>query len=140
MHKRVGTFEEFYSRKQHDHLKTLTDYVISQQYSHLHDARDPYAQFFSEVVEQTARYRDRLWSEESRDDERCDRMNRVNPKYVLRNDLAQPAIEQAQHKDCSEVDRLFTLLQNPYSVQPEMETYALPPPNWGKHLSVNCSS
>jgi serine/tyrosine/threonine adenylyltransferase len=86
------------------------------------------------------RYRDRLRSEGSRDDERCDRMNRVNPKYVLRNYLAQTAIEKAQHKDFSEIDRLFTLLQEPFKDQPGMDAYALPPPNWGKHLSVSCSS
>ena len=67
-------------------------------------------------------------------------MNRVNPKYVLRNYLAQTAIEKAQQKDFSEIDRLLTLLQNPYSDQPGMEAYAAPPPNWGKHLSVSCSS
>jgi uncharacterized protein YdiU (UPF0061 family) len=67
-------------------------------------------------------------------------MNRVNPKYVLRNYLAQTAIEKAQKRDYSEIDRLLTLLQNPYSDQPGMEAYAAPPPNWGKHLSVSCSS
>ncbi len=86
------------------------------------------------------RYRTRLESEHSRDDERRDRMNRVNPKYVLRNYLAQAAIEKAQHKDFSEIDRLFTLLQAPFQDQQGMEAYALAPPNWGKHLSVSCSS
>lgn len=86
------------------------------------------------------RYRDRLRSEGDRDDERCDRMNRVNPKYVLRNYLAQTAIEKAQNKDFSEIDRLFTVLQTPFAEQPGMESYALPPPNWGKHLAVSCSS
>ena len=38
-------------------------------------------------------------------------MNRVNPKYVLRNYLVQTAIEKAQQKDFSEIDRLLTLLQ-----------------------------
>jgi uncharacterized protein YdiU (UPF0061 family) len=86
------------------------------------------------------RYRNRLRSERSRDAERRDRMNRVNPTYVLRNYLAQVAIEKAQNKDFSEIDRLFTLLQNPFTEQPGMEAYALPPPNWGKHLAVSCSS
>jgi hypothetical protein len=308
-HVRFGTFEVFYYRKQHNHLRTLADYVIDQHFSHLRDAGDKYAQFFGEVVERTAkliaqwqavgwahgvmntdnmsilgltldygpygfmddydagficnhsdhngryafnqqpyiglwnlsclaqallplaekealkaaldtyqslfernfltlmrakfglvdakgeddelirdflgllqsshadytivfrelstfssaegaanqtlrdhllnrdrfeewavRYRDRLRGESSRDDERRDRMNRVNPKYVLRNYLAQGAIERAQQKDFSEVTRLFTLVQNPYSDQPGMDTYAAPPPNWGKHLAVSCSS
>ena len=90
--------------------------------------------------EWAARYRDRLRSEGSRDDDRRVRMNRVNPKYVLRNYLAQAAIEKARQKDFSEIDRLFSLLQNPYSDQPGMDNYAAPPPNWGKHLAVSCSS
>lgn len=308
-HVRFGAFEIFYYRKQHEHLKTLADYVIDQHFSHLRDADEKYARFFAEVVERTAqliaqwqavgwahgvmntdnmsvlgltldygpfgfmddydagficnhsdhngryafnqqpyiglwnlsclaqallpltdtealkagletyqslfdeeyqkhmrakcglvearagdnelirdfmsllqgshadhtivfrelstfstaegatndtmrehflnrerfdewavRYRDRLRSERSRDDDRRDRMNRVNPKYVLRNYLAQTAIEKAQDKDFSEIDRLFTLLQNPFKDQPGMNAYALPPPNWGKHLSVSCSS
>lgn len=86
------------------------------------------------------RYADRLRREGSRDDERRVRMDLVNPKYVLRNYLAQQAIEKAQQKDFTEIDRLFTLLQNPYRDQPGMEAYAAAPPNWGKHLSVSCSS
>jgi uncharacterized protein YdiU (UPF0061 family) len=90
--------------------------------------------------EWAVRYRDRLQSERSRDEERQDAMNRANPKYVLRNYLAQNAIERAQQKDFTEVDRLLTLLQHPYTEQPGMDAYAAPPPNWGKHLSVSCSS
>ena len=86
------------------------------------------------------RYQERLRSEGSRDDERREAMNRVNPRYVLRNYLAQIAIDKAQQKDFSEIDRLLSLLQNPYTAQPAMESYAAPPPNWGRHLSVSCSS
>jgi uncharacterized protein YdiU (UPF0061 family) len=67
-------------------------------------------------------------------------MNLVNPLYVLRNYLAQVAIEKAQQKDFSEVDRLLCVLQRPHAEQHGMERYAAPPPNWGKHLSVSCSS
>jgi serine/tyrosine/threonine adenylyltransferase len=86
------------------------------------------------------RYKDRLRQEGSRDEDRLVRMNRVNPKYVLRNYLAQTAIEKAQKKDYTEIDRLLVLLQNPYSDHPGMDAYAAPPPNWGKHLAVSCSS
>jgi serine/tyrosine/threonine adenylyltransferase len=86
------------------------------------------------------RYRHRLQSERSRDDERRQAMNRVNPKYVLRNYLVQNAIEKAQQRDFAEVDLLLALLQRPYTEQPGMDAYAAPPPNWGKHLSVSCSS
>lgn len=87
-----------------------------------------------------ARYGARLQEEDSRDEERRQRMNRANPKYILRNYLAQIAIERAQQKDFSEIDRLLRLLHDPFSEQPGMESYAAPPPNWGKHLVVSCSS
>jgi hypothetical protein len=90
--------------------------------------------------EWATRYRERLQSERSADDERQRAMNRANPKYVLRNYLAQTAIEKAQQKDFAEIDRLLTLLQQPYTEQPSMDGYACPPPSWGKHLSVSCSS
>jgi uncharacterized protein YdiU (UPF0061 family) len=87
-----------------------------------------------------ARYGERLRSDRSRDEERRQRMNRTNPKYVLRNYLAQIAIEKAQQKDFSEIDRLLAILQNPFQEHPGMESYAAPPPNWGKHIVVSCSS
>ena len=90
--------------------------------------------------EWACRYRDRLRKENSQDNERLVRMNQVNPLYVLRNYLAQHAIEKAQEKDFSEIDRLFTLLQDPFADRPGMESYAASPPNWGKHLTVSCSS
>jgi protein adenylyltransferase len=87
-----------------------------------------------------ARYRARLRGQTGIESERRERMNKVNPKYVLRNYLAQTAIEKAQQKDYSEIDRLLALLRNPFTDQTGMDSYAAAPPNWGKHLSVSCSS
>ncbi len=88
-----------------------------------------------------ARYRLRLRAEGSCDAERRERMNRVNPKYVLRNYLAHTALLQAtEKKDFAEIARLLELLQNPYTERPDRERYAAPPPEWGKHISVSCSS
>ena len=67
-------------------------------------------------------------------------MNKINPKYVLRNYLAQVAIEKAQNKDFSEVARLLAVLQRPYDEQPEHDHYAALPPDWASHLEVSCSS
>ena len=67
-------------------------------------------------------------------------MDAVNPKYVLRNYLAQVAIEKAQNKDYSELARLLAVLQRPYDEQPEHEHYAALPPDWASHLEVSCSS
>ncbi len=90
--------------------------------------------------EWAGRYAARLRREQSHNEERRLRMNRINPKYVLRNYLAKVAIEKAQQKDYSEIDRLLTLLHDPFADHPGMDAYAAPPPNWGKHLSVSCSS
>jgi uncharacterized protein YdiU (UPF0061 family) len=67
-------------------------------------------------------------------------MARVNPKYVLRNYLAQTAIERAHAGDFSEVDRLLAVLSRPFDEQPEHEASAAAPPAWGRHLEVSCSS
>jgi len=85
-------------------------------------------------------YRDRLQAEGSDDAQRQLAMNKINPKYVLRNYLAQVAIEKAQNKDFSEVARLLAVLQRPYDEQPEHNHYAALPPDWASHLEVSCSS
>ncbi|MDM5178945.1 YdiU family protein [Massilia sp. DJPM01] len=87
-----------------------------------------------------ARYRVRLRAEASVDAQRKLAMDRVNPKYVLRNYLAQVAIEKAQHKDFSEVARLLAVLEHPFDEQPHNEHYAALPPDWASHLEVSCSS
>jgi hypothetical protein len=87
------------------------------------------------------RYRRRLQAEGSQDAERRRRMNQINPKFVLRNYLAQTAITLATEKrDFSEIARLLALLQDPFNEHPGMERYAAPPPDLGKHLIVSCSS
>jgi uncharacterized protein YdiU (UPF0061 family) len=67
-------------------------------------------------------------------------MNAVNPKYVLRNYMAQAAIEAAKQGDYSEVNLLLDILQSPYKEHPEAEKYAGLPPDWADQLSVSCSS
>lgn len=74
------------------------------------------------------------------DQARTTRMNEVNPKYVLRNYLAQNAIKAAESGDYDEVKKLFLVLQNPFDEQPEYEVYAALPPDWGKTLEISCSS
>ncbi len=85
-------------------------------------------------------YRRRLQAESSVDAARKSRMDRVNPKYVLRNYLAQVAIEKAQQKDFSEVMRLLQILRNPYDEQPDNDAYAALPPDWAAGIEVSCSS
>lgn len=76
-------------------------------------------------------------------EERVTIMNATNPVYILRNYMAQVAIEDAERGDYSEVRRLYDVLRNPYEEQPGMETYVNRPPSWAsrKGVSVNsCSS
>ena len=87
------------------------------------------------------RYRLRLAAESSRDIERKLRMDRVNPKYVLRNYLAEAAIRKAaDERDYSEIERLMRLLARPYDEQPAMQAYAETAPQWASALAVSCSS
>lgn len=85
-------------------------------------------------------YAARLQQENSDDEQRKLAMNAVNPKYVLRNYLAQIAIEKAQNKDFSEVAKLLQVLERPFDEQPENEHYAALPPDWAHELEVSCSS
>ncbi|WP_321791103.1 protein adenylyltransferase SelO [Caballeronia sp. J97] len=87
-----------------------------------------------------AQYRERLAHEPRDDAARAEAMNRVNPKYVLRNHLAEQAIRQANEKDFSEVTRLLDVLRHPYDEQPQYEAYAALPPDWASELEVSCSS
>ena len=65
----------------------------------------------------------------------------VNPKYVLRNYMAQVAIENAeQNQDYTEIDRLMRVLRSPFDEHPDMAHYAEPPPNWADSIQVSCSS
>src|SRR5215510_10804808 len=54
-HVRFGTFEIFYYRNQHEHLRVLADYVFDQFFAHLSDERGKYVSLFNEVVARTAK-------------------------------------------------------------------------------------
>ena len=67
-------------------------------------------------------------------------MQRINPLYVLRNYMAQIAIEAAEAGDYSEVELLLKILQNPYTSDPQAKKYEGHPPDWASTISVSCSS
>ena len=71
---------------------------------------------------------------------RCQKMRGVNPKYILRNYLAQQAIDKAQQGDFCEVEILSTLLKTPFNEHSGFESYAQLPPEWGKKMEISCSS
>ena len=68
-----------------------------------------------------------------------EKMNQVNPKYVLRNWMAQLAIDAAEKDDYSVANELYELLKNPYDEQPEFENdWFQKRPEWARHR-VGCS-
>ena len=88
-----------------------------------------------------ARYTAALRAMGSNDATRSAAMRALNPKYILRNHLAEVAIRRAaDHRDYSEIKRLHTLLLRPFDEQPEFEAYAAEPPDWARQIEVSCSS
>lgn len=117
-----------------------TDYTIAwRRLANIDSARDVFLQR-DKFDAWAGRYRARLAWESSIDAERATRMNRINPKFVLRNHLAQTAIEAAQQGRLGETERLLKVLEHPFDEQPEHEADAGYPPEWASQLEVSCSS
>ena len=70
----------------------------------------------------------------------ADLMLKTNPKFVLRNHLAELAIRQAKLGDFGEVQTLLALLQSPFDEHPAHEDKAGFPPDWASHIEISCSS
>lgn len=84
------------------------------------------------------KYAERLQKELKNDTERSESMNAVNPKYVLRNYMAQLAIDAADEGDYSLLDELFQVLKKPYGEQPQHEKWFAKRPDWARN-KVGCS-
>jgi serine/tyrosine/threonine adenylyltransferase len=70
----------------------------------------------------------------------ADLMLKTNPAYVLRNHLGEQAIRAAKQKDFSELQRLQSLLEDPFTEKPSMDAYATFPPDWASTIEISCSS
>ncbi|CAG5896112.1 unnamed protein product [Menidia menidia] len=81
-------------------------------------------------------------SRQQSDLDRQNRMKSVNPRYVLRNWMAESAIRKAEMNDFSEVEQLLRVLSSPFVTQVAAEEagYAARPPRWADSLKVSCSS
>ena len=89
-------------------------------------------------------YQLRIKKERLSDKERAKKMNAVNPKYVLRNYMAQMAIEAAEKGNYELIDELYQLLKNPYDEQTQHQKWFAKRPNWAKDKigssMLSCSS
>ena len=83
-------------------------------------------------------YKYRLKKEQLTHQERKEKMDAVNPKYVLRNYMAQLAIDDAENGNYNLIDKLYQLLKNPYKEQPEQEKWFAKRPEWAKN-KIGCS-
>lgn len=84
------------------------------------------------------RYTLRLTEEKATEQERRTLMDSVNPKYVLRNYMAQMAIDKASTGDFSLIQELYALLLHPYNEQVNSESWYCKRPDWAKE-KVGCS-
>lgn len=95
---------------------------------------------FDKLIAWFDQYDERIGKEHTSARIREEAMKHINPRYILRNYLAQQAIEKAYQQDYSEIAQLFNVLQRPFADQPQYNHYAQLPPNWAKKICVSCSS
>ena len=97
-----------------------------------------------QIIVWLRRYMARLQSDERSDQQRKAAMNLINPKYVLRNYMAQLAIDKAEQGDNSLVHELQNLLLHPYDEQISQEKWAEKRPDWARTKAgcsmLSCSS
>jgi len=73
-------------------------------------------------------------------EKRLELMNQMNPKFILRNYMAQEAIEAAEKNDFSLLNTLLIVLTQPFEEFPEYQKFANKSPKWAKDLEISCSS
>jgi uncharacterized protein YdiU (UPF0061 family) len=110
-------------------------YLIEKAFYELEDFSDTIKMKWINWFE---KYSERLQKETTSSEERKEKMDAVNPKYVLRNYMSQLAIDAADKGDYSLINELFQLLKKPYDEQPKNEKWFSKRPEWARN-KVGCS-
>lgn len=118
--------------------------VVNGLLDSMYSPADLSADYIQSTADWVRRYRERLLQEGSTDASRRKLMDSVNPKYVLRNYLAQQAIEKATEGDHSMVNELLDVMRHPYDEQPGKEVFSEKRPEWARTKPgcsmLSCSS
>ncbi|GGB95159.1 UPF0061 protein [Marinobacterium zhoushanense] len=93
-----------------------------------------------ELVEWLGDYKTRLKLEVASAPIRMAQMRAVNPRYILRNYMAEEVIRQAHAGDYRPLNELLSLLRDPACVDPALDRYAGAPPDWAGGICLTCSS
>lgn len=126
-------------------LSTVTNTTLMAP---IKDAYYTHDTLTTEVVDQISGWLRKYISRLSKDglswQVRQENMDKVNPKYVLRNYLAHLAIEQAEKGDFTKISEMLEVVRTPYTDQPGKEAYGHKRPDWARHKSgcsmLSCSS
>lgn len=113
-----------YKKAGPDSLKAFWDYYGQRQ----------------EIKDWLTRYDERLDLESLSDHERSIKMKKTNPKYVLKNYIAQEIIQDVENGGKKLLAEWLTVFYNPFDEHPAFEKYAGPTPSVHKHIEVSCSS
>lgn len=103
-----------------------------------YNAKDSYDLVYKTWQNWLTSYLKRLVINGVTDFERKKEMDKVNPKYVLRNYMAQLAIEEAEKGNLALLNELHALLKKPYDEQPEYEKWFVKRPDWAR-TKIGCS-
>ena len=125
--------------------KELTDEELLKPLINAYYVEDQLTKSYrSKISAWLRRYRKRLNENSFPNRERIELMNAVNPKYVMRNYLAQLAIDKSTEGDHSLVNELLDVMRRPYDEQPDKEKFANKRPDWARRRPgcsmLSCSS
>ena len=140
MHQAEIDMSEFFRRLAEVDLERPSIDVLQDSF-YREDLRQRHS---ADLTRWLVRYAARLRHDPQSPEQRGARMRAVNPRYVLRNYLAQQAIDRAEQGDMQMVHDLLEVLRRPFDEQPGREAFAAKRPDWARHRAgcsmLSCSS